>query len=102
MKNQIVSVTRYLRATPYGWVLVFTAFYSNGRTRKWWLRNNPSKLWSESLDLNCSLVTDFQRSFLPATVLRFIDRAESDGFDIISLFRSSSVSSVVKWESEDD
>lgn len=98
MKSQIVSVSRYLRATPYGFVLVFTAFYNSGSTRKFWLRNNSSNLWSESLELNCSLVTDLQRAFLPATVLRFIDRSENEGFDTVTLFRPSSATSVVKWE----
>lgn len=94
MKNQIVSITRYLRPTVYGWVLTFTVYYTSGHSRRWWLRNNVAKLWSEDFNINSDSVSLYQCKHLPASVVRFIVSCADD--DMVSFYRYSDYA-VTTW-----
>lgn len=92
MKNQIVSVERYARPTVYGIILIFTATYSSGKSRRWILRDNPYGYWHGSWHCNTISIPLDQLHQLPNTVVSFLWRRSSLG----SLYRDGDVF-ITKW-----
>lgn len=72
MTNQIESVSRFVRPSVYGAIIVYSVTYFSGHIRRWDLSKKCRDSFSYSIPWYTSDIITDHLSFLPDTVSSFI------------------------------